>query len=88
MYQPIHGHRTAHCPNEVSAGHLPGLPSLVTTLGGCVAAPQQSMVGFEDIVGQIYEAATEPDLWASVLHEIGRSALSEVRCWSLARTGG
>jgi DNA-binding CsgD family transcriptional regulator len=31
------------------------------------------MKGFEGLVGRIYEAAAEPDVWPSVLHDIGGS---------------
>ena len=33
----------------------------------------KKLISFEELVGRIYEAATEPDAWPSVLHDIGRS---------------
>ena len=29
-------------------------------------------VGFEELVGRIYEAAVDPELWPSVIHDVGQ----------------
>jgi len=45
----------------------------VTALHRSQVARSRTLVGLEELVGRIYEAAAEPDGWPSVLHDIGQS---------------
>ena len=44
------------------------------------------MTSFEELVGRIYEAATEPDAWASVLHDMARSVDAVGAALAVARS--